>query len=202
MAKVARESKNLFDYTANNPDNGFLDGQFINNNGTALTPSETGMPSNTSEYIPINPDTAYCVSGVPTAGYNSPSVCWYDSSKEYIAGQRYQNRGYVSFTSPSNAGYMRISYPVDYAAQVMANEGTAIPYEPYGATIWEYRVPRVLVNGEWREQQERIRKNDEWTTPNVPLSTLQAPLSFTPIDEDTEDTEDTEEGGEDYELER
>jgi hypothetical protein len=89
---------------------------------------------------------------------------------------------------------MRISYPVAYAAQVMANDGSiALPYEPYGATIWDACIPRVLVNGEWREQQELIRKNDEWTVPNAQLSALQSPLSFTPIDEDTEEVEGGEE---------
>lgn len=135
--KKTRISNNLFNLNGTDTSNGYLPGQYINTNDTPITPSETGMPCNTSEYIPISPDTDYYISGMPTANFNSPSVCWYDSSKARIAGQRYQNRGYVSFTAPSNAAYMRISYPIDYASQVMANVGTsALPYEPYG-NVWD-----------------------------------------------------------------
>lgn len=135
--KKTRLSNNLFNINGTDTSNGFLPGQYINTNDTPVTPSETGMPSNTSEYIPISPNTDYYISGMPTDGYNSPSVCWYDANKTRIAGQRYQNRGYVSFTAPSNAAYMRISYPIAYASQVMANVGTsALPYEPYGS-VWD-----------------------------------------------------------------
>lgn len=135
--KKTRLSNNLFNLNGTDTSNGFLPGQYINTNDTPVTPSETGMPSNTSEYIPISPNTDYYISGMPTDGYNSPSVCWYDANKTRIAGQRYQNRGYVSFTAPSNAAYMRISYPIAYASQVMANVGSsALPYEPYG-NVWD-----------------------------------------------------------------
>ena len=134
--KKTRLSNNLFNLNGTDTSNGFLAGQYINTNNTPITPSETGMPCNTSEYIPISPNTDYYISGMPTANFNSPSVCWYDANKTHIAGQRYQNRGYVSFTAPSNAAYMRISYPIDYASQVMANVGSsALPYEPYG-NVW------------------------------------------------------------------
>jgi lysophospholipase L1-like esterase len=76
---------------------------------------------NASDYIEIKPGTAYITA------YSSERA-YYDANKVFISGQNVQ-----SFTTPSNAKYVRFSISNTNLASSMLVEGTVLPssYVPY-----------------------------------------------------------------------
>lgn len=124
---------NLFDKNAKNTANGFIQDTMLQPDGTTLA----GNVFSVSEYIPVEGDAEYYLSHVMNAAFNAPSLCFYDSSKQFISSVVYQSRYSFAMTAPTTAVYMRISYMNTQAEDVMLNTGsTALPYEPYG-----YKIP-------------------------------------------------------------
>ena len=78
-----------------------------------------------SDFEDINNNTLY------TMNLEAIQTCFYNSNKEYVGGHL-STRESKSFTTPSNASYMRLSVPKDVVNQFMIVEGTTIDgYEPY-----------------------------------------------------------------------
>ena len=126
--------------------------------------------SNTSEWaasasIPVS---GYYVT-LTGVGGNLPSICAYDSSKQFVRGKNYGNSSRTTIDI-SECSYIRFSYvPSVQGNTAMLNYGsTPLPYEPYG-----YKIPISSANtttpvylGEV-ESTRRIKKlvltgNENW----------------------------------------
>lgn len=126
---------------------------------------------NITDYIPCD-GINFVLSKV---GGKSPSMCFYDSNKQFISGQAYNTGGSakkqdIYAIASSNAKFIRFTYmsptagyPDDLSA-IMLNAGTtAIPYEPYG-DIWA-DVPistRKYINESWVDISPKQYVNGEW----------------------------------------
>ena len=74
-----------------------------------------------SDYIPIKPNTTYSATLISNSRY-------YDANKNYLS-----NIISDTFTTPSNAAYIRLSLYTDMKDSFMLNEGAELKeYEPYG----------------------------------------------------------------------
>ena len=137
ITRIAMQGKNLFDKSATNTSNGYIQDTMLQSDGTTLAWNVFSV----SEYIPIEGGADYYLSDVMNAAFNAPSLCFYDSSKQFLSAITYQARFSFGFSAPSGAAYVRISYMNVQADAVMLNLGsTALPYEPYGMQNgWEVR---------------------------------------------------------------
>lgn len=98
---------------------------------TADGVENVGESWNISNYIEVVGGSAITLSGGTAKGVNT-AVCWYDSSKNYIGGEKYSNRETVTITLPSNALYIRASVEKTVLDTFQIEEGsTATDYEPY-----------------------------------------------------------------------
>ena len=135
-ANVTRTGKNLFDKTATNTSNGYTENSFLTNEGAISINGSI----NISEYIKVSPSTDFVISGNVTSGMNSPSVCFYDISKNFISGVAYNNRATIAFTTPVNAAYLRMSYNKNAIDNYQLEIGeTATTYEAYSGKT--YTIP-------------------------------------------------------------
>jgi hypothetical protein len=131
---VGEETANLFNKNATNSANGYVADARLNG-GTV----ESNSNCNVSEYISVDGATTYTMSGF-YAGWSS-SLAYYDTSQSIISYQLYENKSVLTFTTPANAAYIRITISKPDIDTTIINEGsTAKPYEPYG-----YKIP-ILTN--------------------------------------------------------
>ena len=94
---------------------------------------------NTSDFIPIEPNTSYTFSTRHT-------VAFYNQFKRYISGSPSSARQTTTLTSPANASYLRFAYDVNNSSELRVNKGsTLLPYEPYGGIIKEEHLPDISV---------------------------------------------------------
>lgn len=126
-AKRARESKNLLQSIT-------IGARLDGANGGEISASSYKI----SPFIPVNSEkiSITCIAPVSTTWQGV--CCLYDDNRAYISGRTDYPVDTWSITVNTNgAAYIRIS-TVSIAENIMLNEGsTALPYEPYGATIWE-----------------------------------------------------------------
>jgi hypothetical protein len=112
--KITSVGKNLFDGEKSL-------GLINTTNGTTDTSTATYYTG----YIPIKPNTTY----IRTTSAVSNRYAFYDKYKVFISGAIAQ-----SFTSPSNAVYVRYNYGVNELNQQLEQGSTATNYEPYRST--------------------------------------------------------------------
>lgn len=106
-------------------------GKFLNDDGTIAASSAF----NITDYIECDSETDYSLSNVNVSS-NFPSICYYDSNKDFISGTRYNGNTGVSFTTPNTCKYVKFSVRSDKLNEAMFNTGsTALPYEPYGYKV-------------------------------------------------------------------
>ena len=118
ITKIKDKTSNLFD-----KDNIEINGYYDLNNGGSWV-DDANMVS--SSFIPITPSTQYIRNSTINIINN-----FYTSDKSFINGNRN-----ASFTSPSNAYYIRIAVKKDNVDSEMLVEGNVIPneYEEYCPT--------------------------------------------------------------------
>lgn len=112
--------------------NGFVDGYFLKNDGTLVQ----GKDFYVTNYISVLPN-ASCVLTVPSA-VNVPSICFYDSQKQFISGIDYRYRPSISFNAPSNCAFARMSGNGSADIKIMANIDTfsvSFGQTVYGGTL-------------------------------------------------------------------
>ena len=98
---------------------------------------------NVSDFIAVDDSSQYIAIAVNVSS-SAPSLCFYDSSKQYISGVKYNQMQNVPFTTPAGTAYIKMSYNKTLASDAMLTPGQAvIPYEPYGM----YKIP-VTCGGE------------------------------------------------------
>jgi hypothetical protein len=121
--KGSVQGKNLFDKTTASL------GSFVVSTTGAIG-SNTSYDA--SDYIPVKPSTTY------TATQNR-DLAFYDSSKTYISGiDSNPIANPLTFTTPSNAAYIRISFATALLDTMQVEQGSvATTYEAYGY----YAVP-------------------------------------------------------------
>lgn len=123
--------KNLFDKTANDTNNGYISGKYVKSDGTTVTPG-SGIEWNTSEYIPVLPNTQYTLSGLSTVSSSAPSIAEYNSNKEFITGRAYSNNPSITITTNASTNWVRISIQQDRIDIIQLEVGpTATSYAPY-----------------------------------------------------------------------
>lgn len=127
---VGNKTTNKFNKNATNTANGYVANSHLNG-GTVESNSEC----NVSEYIPVDGATTYTMSGF-YAGWSS-SLVYYDTSKSIISYRMYENKRVLTFTTPANAAYIRITISKPDIDSTMINDGNeALPYEGFG-----YKIP-------------------------------------------------------------
>lgn len=125
-SECGERTGNLFDKNATDTNNGYVDNGYLTSDGTIHTNNGYRI----SEYIPILSNQKYITYA---AGLNAPSVCFYDANKNYISGVNYAGRLHATFTTPSDAKYLRLSFRgLDTDIMFLNLGDTASPYEPYG----------------------------------------------------------------------
>ena len=92
-------------------------GYYIGTDGSVTTATACSI----GEYIAITPNTVYTFSKTSGALDNYFRYAWYTSDKTYISRVANSNNKF-SWTSPSNAYYVRISYPTE--CKVKFEKGT------------------------------------------------------------------------------
>ena len=134
-------SKNLFDKDSN-----IISGKGLNTNGTTFDSSVSSI----KQYIEIQPNTTYTYSGFSDSSYTK-RICFYSSNTEssFISSVE-ATTDYKTFTTPSNAKYLRIQFKTSELNKVMLNEGNYIPpsIKVNNNGVYEtiYQEPVVLWN--------------------------------------------------------
>lgn len=157
--KIYRNSLNLFDPSAKNTDNGYVENYALSNVNTLLSNAVFSI----TEYIPISASNASIVlSNVNTTG-TSPAVCFYTDTKEFISGVAYLGNASSITSIPENAAFLRASIlNARWDSLAMINYGTAeIPYEPYNVVDWYGYKYKLRASGAWSELDD---KKAPWTT--------------------------------------
>ena len=78
-----------------------------------------------SDYIPIEPNTAYTSSGFAGGSGNNPARCYYASDKTYISGVTHNSNNPFTDTAPANAYYMRESVKKDDIDTLQVEKGAS-----------------------------------------------------------------------------
>ena len=133
---VARTGKNLFDKSKTDTNNGFVESYYLN--GTDGTKNGSSN-YNISEYIPVKGNVDYVISAI--SGSN-PGYVIYNGSKEKIASAKYNSLSSITFTTPANAQYIRISIPKANIDSIQLELGSsASSYEPYQGSTYPITFP-------------------------------------------------------------
>ena len=102
---LLQNMENVFDYTATDTKKGYIKNYYLDNLGGTNSNSAWCI----SEYIEIYPNVIYKFH-IGTNASTSPAVCWYNEEYEFISGNTYGQTYDVSFQSPPDAKYMRMSF--------------------------------------------------------------------------------------------
>jgi hypothetical protein len=144
-ATVTRTGKNLFDKSATDTNNGYVENKYVNGGGTLVADSDC----NISEYISIKAEQTYTVYGV--SGSNV-GLAFYDGSKVLISALTYSIKwgtiGSKTFTTPKNCAFIRLSI-IEANVNIMQLElgSTATPYEPYQGTTITINLDGTVYGG-------------------------------------------------------
>lgn len=135
--------KNRIDPDATDAGNGYVAERYLNAAGTLRTASSGASHWHVTEYIPVEPDTVYTLSGLIKAGNSTaPALCQYDANKTYLSGTAYNKRDTVTITTEPECAFVRLSlYDDDEQAQLEAGE-SATDYAP-----WANICPLTLRSG-------------------------------------------------------
>ena len=112
-----------------NTENGFVENKYLKPDGTTASSENYGI----SEYFPVKADTVYGFKKYIGYTINIPSICFYDSEKNYLSGESYNNRTDFTITSPATAAFARTSIHKSYSSSLLFMEGNDYPesWEPY-----------------------------------------------------------------------
>ncbi len=136
-----------------NSQNILINKYYNSNGGISNGPSGETNIRCIEDYIPLLPETSYCLSNSDnqSVGYLSLYFCFYDSQKQFISSISSNNK---TFTTPTNCAYGRFSFLESANKQVQLEIGTArtayAPYSPiggyYAEKIPEIDSPNILPN--------------------------------------------------------
>ena len=119
--KITKSSKNLFNK------NDITSKMYLNNLGETV--SNDGQ--NYSNYITVYSNKTYTMHSNNPLGI-VPAVCFYDEEKNFISGISYNNVYSISFTTPANCSYIRMSVSTVNLDNVQLERGdTQTEYEEH-----------------------------------------------------------------------
>ncbi len=125
--KTYSRTAQLYNKNGIDTTNGFVNNAWLYNTGEMQTNNDQ---YEVSEYIEVDADTQYTLDY--GTNLNSPSICYYDSSKAYISGNNYSGQNPITITTPTGATYCRISVIKSKKDVTMLNQGsTTAAYAPY-----------------------------------------------------------------------
>ncbi|WP_040929064.1 hypothetical protein [Nosocomiicoccus massiliensis] len=126
---------------------------------------DSGLPGVISSFIDIEPSTNYS-KNIAT------NFAFYDANKVFIAGQF--DSTMKTFTSPSNAKYIRIStVKKSNLGKLQLEKGSVVtPYEPYG-----YRINGLL----YQSDIEKLKKSQKYPVPSKVEGFTHLPGGFTHV---------------------
>lgn len=107
--------------------------------GALLTDGTVGSSSVTriSNYIPVKANTTYVFSYDYTtlANSNPRAYCFYNVSQTYISGAEYNPTTKLLTLTPTQNGYVRISYDINIVEAQCEEGSTATSYNPYNTKV-------------------------------------------------------------------
>ena len=127
--EITHTGKNLLDSSS------LVSGKYIDNNGHEQTNSSFGY---TRPYSAILPNTTYILSGSWTHQHDYYcAVYFYDTNKEWIKRNVFDSGlTTYTFTTPKNAGYIRVQYYKSLANAQVETGSTVTSFEPFqGYTV-------------------------------------------------------------------
>lgn len=127
--EITHTGKNLLDSSS------LVSGKYIDNNGREQTNSNFGY---TRPYSAILPNTTYILSGSWTHQHDYYcAVYFYDTNKEWIKRNTFDSGSTkYTFTTPANAGYIRVQYYKSLANAQVETGSTVTSFEPFqGYTV-------------------------------------------------------------------
>ena len=132
MPVLTTTGKNLF-----NKNNIIVDGYIISN-GTLVY--ETGDNRNAADFIEVEPNCIYSISGIKNSAINGGRthqyVGMYDKNKRFISSTTiYCLSDRATFTTTENTKYIRVSVRNDDINRLQIEKGTTTTYEPHKSNI-------------------------------------------------------------------
>ena len=135
-------------------------GKYIGTDGSVTSASACSI----CDYINIEPNTDYMFTKTTGVADNYFRYAWYDADQTYI-GREPNDSNEFKWTSPSNAHYIRISYPTD--CQVKFEKGNkATDWEPAPEDI----DSKFLKYKTWEETESELSVRSENITSTVTQS--------------------------------
>jgi hypothetical protein len=146
--KVSKSyGRNLWDGTIG------VTGKYLDSTGTEKSNSSIDI----SAYVPVLPETDYCLSANGNVGVTSSSsmyLCYYDANKTFLSSRSTYNK---TFTTPVNCAFIRFSI-LRTRTQIQLEYGSTRslyqPYTPIGgyyAALQEKQVDYTNLNDSLRE---------------------------------------------------
>ena len=141
MPVLTTTGKNLF-----NKNNIIVDGYIISN-GTLVY--ETGDNRNAADFIEVEPNCIYSISGIKNSAINGGRthqyVGMYDKNKRFISSTTiYCLSDSATFTTTENTKYIRVSVRNDDINRLQIEKGTTTTYEPHKSNILTVNEPVEL----------------------------------------------------------
>ena len=95
-----------------------------------------------SNYILIDSNNSYYLSGMLSGSGTNPGACFYDINKTFISGVKNNNATSILYNNiPANAKYIQISFLLADLDTIQLEKGsTATTYEPYKGNSYEVNL--------------------------------------------------------------
>lgn len=145
--KVTKSSKNLFNK------NDITSKMYLNNLGETV--SNDGQ--NYSNYITVYSNETYTMHANKPLGI-APAVCFYDEEKNFISGISYNNVYSISFITPANCSYIRMSVSAVNLDSVQLERGdTQTEYEEHKGQSYILPIQKPMMGiGDIRDMFVKI----------------------------------------------
>ena len=140
-AGAGAQTAQLFNKNATDTANGYVDGEYLSGTNSTTANSSYAI----SEYIPVSASTEYFLKNAVNASDQYRRLVFYNSSKTGLSNLRYRDTGSpndFSFTTPENCAFVRISFVIDFAADISLTLFAAAEYIPFG-----YQIPLSITDG-------------------------------------------------------
>lgn len=133
--KITKSSKNLFNK------NDITSKMYLNNLGETV--SNDGQ--NYSNYITVYSNETYTMHANKPLGI-APAVCFYDEEKNFISGISYNNVYSISFITPANCSYIRMSVSAINLDSVQLERGdTQTEYEEHKGQSYILPIQKPMI---------------------------------------------------------
>ena len=133
--KITKSSKNLFNK------NDITSKMYLNNLGETV--SNDGQ--NYSNYITVYSNETYTMHANKPLGI-APAVCFYDEKKNFISGISYNNVYSISFITPANCSYIRMSVSAINLDSVQLERGdTQTEYEEHKGQSYILPIQKPMI---------------------------------------------------------